>query len=843
MANRYWVGGTGNWSDTNHWSATSGGSGGASVPTSNDDVFFDANSFTAAGQSVTLNITANCRFFNWANATNNPTLAGSSSINIYGGLSYTANMTDISTGTKIMNNFDIGSAQGINTNGVTLNGNMEIVKNRILSEDIIFNESNGIIINGGYLNANNYNITCGVFGVGKGGGTVTLGSSIVTCSGNFAAPTTVNAGTSTIKMTGDGTIFNGVGKTFYNVELPSVTVKGSNTFNNLKLAAGKTVKFTEGATQTVTSLTDAGAIIESTVAGSSATLRCTSGTIIKQNGSLKDITATGGATFRAYDTEDISGNTGWTFYATGSAEINCTATVTCTGYILEYAVIETGLTTDKGSFFKFNDNLYYMQPGRYSQYDGTTVSEVVPYIPTVIINRTPSGGGDVLEEYNRIGKGFITKFNGTTSDANYQLPDGDLDDTEVLCTVDGVTKTEGTHFNVNRTTGVVTFNTVQTQGQNNVVITAFKTVQEDIDSVLTCKYAIPFGGQNDNRIFIGGNGSGYFYWTGITDRLDASYFPYNNYNVIGNSDEDITGFRKHHETLCIFKEREIYGETYTFDGTKGIFNTFGIRDNLGCDCPDTLMSINNNVVWLTSYAGPQILVSTERTNQRNAFPIGRNINPGLMQELNLKTATSIDYKGHYWICVNNKAYLWNYFISPYVDTGNPDESARRLSWWYFDNINASSFATDGIDLYYAHNEEGKVVKFVDNFVDFDEGINAVYRLPLRDFGNSVYEFDVLNMWVDVRGDTRSKIKIDYIISDETDFVTEPEEVEIESFSIPGLSIPGFTLDVIGMRQTFVLQPLEKKIDLFGVEFSDNTIGRDMNLSNVVISYVLGKRKR
>ena len=29
MANRFWVGGTGNWSDTARWSTTSGGAGGA----------------------------------------------------------------------------------------------------------------------------------------------------------------------------------------------------------------------------------------------------------------------------------------------------------------------------------------------------------------------------------------------------------------------------------------------------------------------------------------------------------------------------------------------------------------------------------------------------------------------------------------------------------------------------------------------------------------------------------------------------------------------------------------------------------------------------------------------
>jgi len=50
MATRYWVGGAGNWSSTAKWSTASGGASGASVPTSVDDVIFDANSggkFTA----------------------------------------------------------------------------------------------------------------------------------------------------------------------------------------------------------------------------------------------------------------------------------------------------------------------------------------------------------------------------------------------------------------------------------------------------------------------------------------------------------------------------------------------------------------------------------------------------------------------------------------------------------------------------------------------------------------------------------------------------------------------------------------------------------------------------
>lgn len=64
MADRYWVNGAGTWDDTDttNWSASSGGAGGASAPTSADNVFFNASSgsgactvaATAAGLAVTF---------------------------------------------------------------------------------------------------------------------------------------------------------------------------------------------------------------------------------------------------------------------------------------------------------------------------------------------------------------------------------------------------------------------------------------------------------------------------------------------------------------------------------------------------------------------------------------------------------------------------------------------------------------------------------------------------------------------------------------------------------------------------------------------------------------------
>jgi hypothetical protein len=511
--------------------------------------------------------------------------------------------------------------------------------------------------------------------------------------------------------------------------------------------------------------------------------------------------------------------------------------------------IYSGLTAIKGSFFKFNSNLYYIQSGKFLIWDGATAVAVTPYIPLVIINRTPSGGGNVNEQYNRIGAGFINAFNGTGANVAYTLTDKNLDATPIVASYDsGVTwdKIEGVDFTVNRTTGVITWTVLQPIGTNNIRVKAYKTDQAAIDSILNCFYAIPFGGQNDNRMFIGGNGTGYYYYTGISSAgVDATYWAYNNYNIIGNSDEDIKGFGKFYDVLTIHKvSGEIFGVTYTWDGTKGIFNSFQINDQYGCDCPGTMQSINNQLVWLTTKYGVCILVGTTVGGQRNAFPISRNINPRLMKDNNLISASSVSHNGRYWLCVNDKVYLWDFTITPYVDTGNPDKSAELLSWWYFDNINAHSFITDAQELYYINRTSGKTVKIrKDKFSDFGLAIKSLYKLPSMDLGGGVYEFDVMTMWVDIRSDTRTQINIKYITSDGIDVETEPGIIDVGSFSIPGFSIPNFTLNVSGVKQTFVFQPAETKIDLYGVEFSNEEIDRDMNISNIVLSYKTGKSKR
>ncbi len=84
MAEFYWYGNGGNWSDfANHWSDNSGNvpaAPKANAPTSADNVHFDALSFTILLAIVTVDADANCANMDWTGALNTPIFAGSSRV-------------------------------------------------------------------------------------------------------------------------------------------------------------------------------------------------------------------------------------------------------------------------------------------------------------------------------------------------------------------------------------------------------------------------------------------------------------------------------------------------------------------------------------------------------------------------------------------------------------------------------------------------------------------------------------------------------------------------------------------------------------------------------------------
>jgi hypothetical protein len=153
--------------------------------------------------------------------------------------------------------------------------------------------------------------------------TINLGSSTITCTGNFDCYTsnnlTFNAGTSTINLTGVNTYFHGGAKTYATVNLQnSLTMTSNNTFGTLGLTAGKTYVFSSGSTQIFTTLTATGSAgniitLRANIAGSTFAFSKASGTVTCNFIDVKDCVAGGGATFNPGDSSVDSGNnSGWT---------------------------------------------------------------------------------------------------------------------------------------------------------------------------------------------------------------------------------------------------------------------------------------------------------------------------------------------------------------------------------------------------------------------------------------------------------------------------------------------------------------------------------------------------
>ena len=502
------------------------------------------------------------------------------------------------------------------------------------------------------------------------------------------------------------------------------------------------------------------------------------------------------------------------------------------------AEIYNGLSTTSGVFINFNKNLYYLN-GAFIEYNGTTCKAVDPYIPEVHINRKPDGSyGDVIEPYNRLGSAFKNTFNGDGTSTVYHLTDKNLDaGSKVTCEVD---LKEVTNFTVNYTDGTVTFNTAPTKGQNNVVITAHKTEQEYIDSILNCRLAANYGGNNNSRIFLAGGGNSNVFFSYV---FDATYWPETNHLTLGNAETDVTGFGEQNDALMVFKSDSMYRIDYYLndDGTAD-FTTYIINPKIGCTASNSIQLINNRLTWFSDIYGVCTLVSTLLENEKNVQVISRNINGGLranglMQEKDLSKIQTANWDGQYWLAVNGHVYMWDYTITPYSDTGKPDYDASKLAWYMFDNFDVTQFVNYNTELYYARGK--RLVKLTEDFNDFGNPIAAKYQTPLSQFGAEIYLKNVIDLFVQCRADTASVIDIKYVTEGAPEI--EDESIVIGARLWEQFSYGTFAWLVINYGHMFRRKCNLKKVQMAGVLFENKELDRDMSLSYLGFTYSLVKK--
>ena len=351
MATRYWVGGTGSWSSlsTTNWSASSGGAGGASSPNFNDDVIFDNLSNTGTTPfTVTVSSGANCRDLSFGSGATAldavMTLAGTATMSIAGSLTFvstnlTVSYTGIISFTATTTGKTITSAgktlATIAFNGTggewTLQDALNCTSSLTVTRGSLI--TNGMAVTCSTINSNNANtraITLGTSTVSiTGTGTIfnitsltgltfSAASSIINFTSTSTTSRTFNLGSTT------GLVFGTIGINGITTNSSTSFAYGSMTVNTL--SSNKTVSHTvnfsfSGTAFNVTNFNISGragnlVTINSTFPPTAGTISKSSGIVSSDYLSIQNSIATGGATWYAgANSTNVSNNTGWIFTA------------------------------------------------------------------------------------------------------------------------------------------------------------------------------------------------------------------------------------------------------------------------------------------------------------------------------------------------------------------------------------------------------------------------------------------------------------------------------------------------------------------------------------------------
>ena len=410
--------------------------------------------------------------------------------------------------------------------------------------------------------------------------------------------------------------------------------------------------------------------------------------------------------------------------------------------------IYSGMNDARSRSWQFGDKLYIIDGATLLVYDGETVSPVSQSakIPTVTISKDPSGGGTSYEPLNLMQSGFTELFLGTETDTEYQLSFSGLDEKLVEVSVlnaDGewVGKTETTDFTVDRENGIITFLSAPGKspvtGEDNVKITAYRTVDGYVDRIQKCTIGTLYGinGAQD-RLFLSGNPD-YINYDWYSEQYDPTYFPDIAYSVIGTSRSAIVGYSVINNYLATHKDETETDRTIIMRAGEMIDSepTFRIVNTLqgpGAIAPDSFAYLINEPLFLTRsgiYAVTSQDITGEKYSQNRSF----YLNGKLLKENGLEKAFACVHNDMYWLCVNGVAYILD-GIQPLPTDAQMPYATRQYVGFYRTNIPATSMWKQDGNLYFG-TADGRVCMFytdaesLQSYQDDGQAIIATWETP------------------------------------------------------------------------------------------------------------------
>ena len=435
-----------------------------------------------------------------------------------------------------------------------------------------------------------------------------------------------------------------------------------------------------------------------------------------------------------------------------------------------------GTIPDKeASFFTFDKKVYILC-GKYMSWDGTTLAEVEGYTPLVFINTPPAGGGILYDELNMLSDKKHQHFNGDGTSTEFFIAQQNVTSIDKVL-VDGTEMTLTTDYTVNLTDGKVTFTTAPQQAMDNVDI--YWTLDDgDRDIIEGMKFGTVFGGDIDSRVFLYGNPTcqNRTYFSGLEDGVPSvEYFPATAQVDIGPSNFALTDLTRQYDRLLATTNRpEAYYLTIAtetlpvtlVDGTSASrlvpsVSTFPLNEIHGNVAPGQGQLIANYPVTIDRNA----LIIWKATNvrdEKNMEDISQKIKLDLI-DLKLNEFKTLDHQAEnqLWFGSDKNIYIYNYY----------NKSFSRLKI----NDNFTHF-TDLNNIIYMGIEDGRVVKWGEQFDDFDgQIIKAHWEMNFSDFNAAYLRKSMKKLWVLLQPQGLSSADIGFI----TNKTESPSKKHIE----------------------------------------------------------------
>lgn len=365
-------------------------------------------------------------------------------------------------------------------------------------------------------------------------------------------------------------------------------------------------------------------------------------------------------------------------------------------------------------------------------------------------------------------------------------------------------------------------------------------------AVMDCKYAFSGGGKDSLCILLGGCPSqpnAVFWNSNDSVSMNPAYFPMSYYNLVGDTEDAVTGFGRQYSDLIVFKERSIHKleyDTQTLDGRELIsFTAKPVNAKTGCDLPWTIQLIENNLVFCNTYTGAHILLSSSAAYENNVASLSLKVNegrrtelPGLLSLVRSggegmgSKVRSFDDDHRYWLVCDGAAFLWDYEVSSYTDP----------SWFYFSQLGGVEVFRDATHNTYIVGDIPKMpVATVGGLARFKQGLYSDYGRPtykhyqfaVQTLGSLTRQKDVVQVVFALPGDVPASVNLGYL----TDLGARDDMTPLDV--IPPTQITGINPlgPVIAVRR-----PDCRHVRSFSMTLKDNTADKGLAIVSAQVLY-------